>query len=436
MAKSVSRSIDSARTDLLAIEKLFVVKDIGDADNYVAWLVDEIPDNCPVCGGQAFRNQKKASHAYTDYINEENGIRIISLKYEFYKYRCLNPDCRRIFAKEIPFAIGRDNVTSRLEQLIADLVIQGSSYEDICNKFSSKLSRQAVGQIFNRWVHARDNRRKLIHSPEIIGVITGQLKEDKYVLIISCDDGIRILDILLGVDSDRIITSLRRFGTNVSKCILTDCDPTVYTAVKEALPGVLHIIPAEMWLRLVREDFSLLANEFLRWAEPSIHNKLELILDKKVADEQNTSVELKRIFAARPELLEPYKDYHYLRDVITNREFRWSINELDEWPEKIDIPFRERLDSTLLQYDVYREEICRQQEHSEYVPDNLLSATDLLEGQIRSRRNFSDEALRAAVLYSIESDLEHWQGLEIEEVIRKLNELQNGSRRRNIYDYE
>ena len=298
------------------------------------------------------------------------------------------------------------------------------------------LSRQAVGQIFNRWVHERDDRRALAKTPEVIGVITGQLEDNKYVLIISCDDGIRILDIMLGVDSSRIVASLQRFGSNDSKCVLSDCDPTAYAAVKEALPYAVHIIPAEMWLKLVREDFTMLSHGIMRWAEPRIRNKQELILAPKVADEQYTSVELKRIFAARPQLKEPYQDYHYLRDLIMNREFSWDITELDQWPEGIDNKFREQLDSTILQYNLYREEIFRQQEHPEYVPDNLLSATDRLEAAIQTRRSFSDEVLRAAVLYSIESDLDHWQGLEIEEVIRKLNELQVGSKRRNMYDYE
>ncbi len=436
MAKRISRPVESARTDLLAIEELFVVKGKGDENNYVAWLNDEIPDCCPACLGKEFRNHNLFSHTYTDYIKDDNGIRIITLRYEFYKYRCLNPECGRIFAKEIPFAAGRDNVTSRLEKLIADSVIHGSSYEEISNGFDGKLSRQAVGQIFNRWVHERDDRRTLVKLPEIIGVITGQLEENKYVLIISCDNDIRILDIMLGVDSSRILASLRRFGSNVSKCVLSDCDPTVYAAVKEALPGALHIIPAEMWLKLVREDFTLLSHDIMRWAEPRIRNKQELVLAPKVADEQYTSVELKRIFDARPQLKEPYQDYHYLRDLIMNRDFSWDITELDQWPEGIDYGFREQLSSTILQYDLYREEISRQQEHPEYVPDNLLSATDRLETVIQNRRSFSDEVLRAAVLYSIESDLEQWLGLEIEEVIRKLNELQNGSRRRNIYDYE
>ena len=41
MAKRISRPMDSARTDLLAIEELFVVKGKGDENNFVAWLNDE-----------------------------------------------------------------------------------------------------------------------------------------------------------------------------------------------------------------------------------------------------------------------------------------------------------------------------------------------------------------------------------------------------------
>ena len=144
MAKRISRSIDSARSDLLAIEELFVVKGEGDSDNYVAWLCDEIPDCCPFCLGKKFKNHNLFSHTYRDYIREDNVPRIINLKYEFYKYRCLNHDCGRIFAKEIPFATVRDNVTLRLENFIADSVIRGSSYEQISESFGSVLTRQAI----------------------------------------------------------------------------------------------------------------------------------------------------------------------------------------------------------------------------------------------------------------------------------------------------
>ena len=147
------------------------------------------------------------------------------------------------------------------------------------------------------------------------------------------------------------------------------------------------------------------------------------------------SSDLKRIFAERDALIEPYKDYHYLRGRIMDRDFRWSIEELDEWPDTIDNAFRQQLYATLIQYHEYRTEIALHQEHWEIVPNGLLSAIDRLEEVIRPRRTFSEEALQAAVLYSTDADPENWQGAEIEKVISKLLELQEGSRRKQ-HDYE
>lgn len=437
MPRRMLRPLDSVRTDLLAIDELFVVRGQGDNNNYVAWRYEyeEKPVCCPICSGKEIKAHDKFSRTYMDYIMEGNVPKIINLKYEFYKYRCKNPVCGRVFQAEISFATINDHVTHRLEDKIAELVIGGSSYEEISsNTFGGQLTRQAVGQIFVRWVHMRNDRRSLIYLPTVIGAITGRTDDNTYILIVSCDDGIRVLDVLLGMDSAKVIASLRRFGSKASRCILTDCDPTIYAAVKEALPDVLHIIPAEMWLKLVREDFSLLSHDIMRWAVPSIKNKRDLVLAPKVADEQNTSIELQRIFSARSELKEPYKDYHYLRDLIMNRGFRWDISELDAWPDDLDSTFRERLGATLLQYNLYREEIARHQEHPEFVPDNLLTATDRLEELISTRRNFSEEALQAAILYSVDSDLDHWQGIRIEEIIIKLSRLQKSSRRSDYDD--
>ena len=100
-----------------------------------------------------------------------------------------------------------------------------------------------------------------------------------------------------------------------------------------------------------------------------------------------------------------------------------------------DMKFCEQMDPTFLQYSEYRSEIARQEEHREVVPETLLFQTDRLEELIGERSIFSEEALQAAVLYSVDADPENWQGIKIEEIIKKLTELQKGSRRRND-DYE
>ncbi len=433
MPQRVHRREDQARTDLLALNELIVLKGKGDPDHFYAWLDDLAPEHCPLCNGSEIKVQNLFSHTYTDCIMEGTAPRVISLTYEFYKYRCKNPECRHIFAPEITFASVNSNLTRRLEKQIASMVIEGQSYASIASSFREMITRQAVGQNFNRWITARNEQRMLRKPPSVIAAITGQTEKEDYTLTLSCDEGIRILDILLGVDTDRIAASLKRFGSPESRFVLTDCNPTVYEAAKEALPKALHIIPAEMWLKLVRRDFIEYARGPLRWLQ--IRNKLDLLLEAKANSEENTPPNLRKIFSSRPELKDPYDDYHYLRDIIFNREIQWHINELDEWPAGIDDAFRDQLSATLIQYREYREEIARHEDHRDCVPVTLLASTDRLEELIRSRRCFSEEVLQAMVLYSTENDPDRWEGVGIADVINKLSSLPESSRR-NEYDDE
>ena len=442
--------LDAVRTDLLAIDELFVVRGLGDSDNYEAWQYEyeEKPDCCPVCSGKEIKVQNKFSRIYTDYIIEDNMPRIIDLKYHFYKYRCKNPDCGRVFQTEISFATVNDHVTHRLEDKIAELVIGGSSYEEISrNAFNNQLTRQAVGQIFVRWVHARNENRKTKGQHNIIGAITGNTDRDVYTMIFACkkekdEQGtialrIYVLDILLGVETDSIVASLRRYGNNTTHFILTDCNPTVYSAAKEALPKAVHIIPAELWVKLVRQDYVDYIQPSLRWLP--YRNKMDLMLQQRPPDKEYTDPLLKRMFDVREGLEVTYTDYQNIVDKITDREVRWNINELDQIPEDMYDPvFREQMSATMIQYKEYREEIAREAENWEIVPETLLFQTDRLEELIRGRRTFSEEALQAAVLYSIKSDTEDpqdWQGVRIEEIIKKMSELHRDGRRRNN-DYE
>lgn len=431
MAQRLLRRDDPARTEQLAIDELFVLKGMGDAAYFYTWLEDDPPECCPLCGGTKLKTQNRFSRVYKDCVTTGSVLQVITLDYGFYKYRCLNPECRHIFSQPIHFATVNDNVTRRLEDTIADMVITESSYSAIAAAFQDRLTRQAVGQIFNRWTRTRNERRTMRTVPGVVCILTGNTDRDKYTLLLSCDDGIRILDILYGIDTVKIIASIRRFCGAGTTYVLTDCDPVVYSAAKEALPQAVHIIPAELWLKLVRNDFAELAHEMMRWV--SVPNKEQLLLAPKAAEEENLSYELKRIFDARPDIKEPYEDYHYLRFTITDWEFRWHIEELDEWPDTIDNTFRQQLSVTLFTYREYRREISAHQEHWDQVPISLLFATDRLEELIRSRRTFSEEALQAAVLYSTGADPGDWRGVDIEAVINKLMQLHQRSRR-NKYE--
>ena len=152
MAKHIFRREDEGRTELLGQDELFVQKGKGSDTYYNAWLHDPEIECCPRCGSDAVKTQDLFSKTYMDLVSEGEKKKVIQLEYEFYKYRCLNKDCRHVFSKPVCFASRRDNVTFRLENEIAQRVLNGASYAQVANQLSGSISRQAVGQIFNRWV--------------------------------------------------------------------------------------------------------------------------------------------------------------------------------------------------------------------------------------------------------------------------------------------
>ena len=432
MARRSRREEDSRRTELLAIDELFVLKGKGDENTFHAWLYDDRPDCCPFCDGAEMKVQGHFFRQYADVIRLGESLKIIDLVYEFFKFHCQRDSCRRIFSAKITFASVQDNVTYRLENKIAELVIRGRTYAGVCAEIQEGLSRQAVGQIFNRWTASRADRRKLLAPPRVIAAVTGRTASGEYTLILSCDDGIRVLDVLLGIDSVRVTDALRRYGQGVSACVITDCDPTVFAAAEEALPKALHIVPAEMWFRQVREDFRDYSRSSLRWVP--VARKEEHLMAPPPRGQEAYPLDLRRIFEARPGLKEPYKDYHYLEDAVTNREVRWAQEELDAWPEGLDADFRRSMETSLLQYQVYRPYIHSQEENRDLVPENLLSATDQLEFQLGRRHVFSENVLRALLLFSLNADLDRWTGVPIEDLINHLDSMSETGK--GDYDYE
>ena len=115
MAKHIFRREDEERTELLGHDELFVQKGKGSDTYYNAWLHDSEIECCPRCGSDAVKTQDLFSKTYLDLVSDGQRKKVIQLEYEFYKYRCLDKDCRHVFSKPVGFASKRDNVTFRLE---------------------------------------------------------------------------------------------------------------------------------------------------------------------------------------------------------------------------------------------------------------------------------------------------------------------------------
>lgn len=255
MAKHIFRREDEERTELLGHDELFVQKGKGSDTYYNAWLHDSEIECCPRCGSDAVKTQDLFSKTYLDLVSDGQRKKVIQLEYEFYKYRCLDKDCRHVFSKPVGFASKRDNVTFRLENEIAQQVLNGASYAQIANRLSGSISRQAIGQIFNRWVRKKEARRKTTMLPSRLAILSGKTDKDQYTIFLNVDHGIRVYDIVYGVSSADIAAVLLKDGVPNVQVVLSDCNPIVVDAIRGYLPNALHIIPVEYWFSLVYAAF-------------------------------------------------------------------------------------------------------------------------------------------------------------------------------------
>ena len=419
MSKRIHRRLDEERTELLGQPELFVERGRGTPNYFYGWNLEPDIEVCPLCGGQVIKMQDLFSKTYKDIINDNGKKRVISLEYGFYKWRCLNGQCRHIFAKEIEFASKYDNVTYRLEEEIASKVMQGHTYGEIDNQLQGSISRQAVGQIFNRWVRKKEELRRLQSSPSHMAIISVETEKDRCVLFLNLDDGIRIFDVLYGVNSSEIAAVIRKLDTTKVKTVLTDCEEIIVAAAKDFFPSAVHIIPVEFWFRLVTADFKAFSHETLKWC--AVRGKdTKIMMSRTLLGPMVT--DLQQIFVARPSIQQPYEDYNILREIISNRDELWVYEELLEWSASVGGEFGDYLSVTIMQLQHYRQEIENHIYHRDEVPEPLSRQVDMLEIALKTERFFSTEAIKAKLLYGMQTDLEHWIGIPFGDVLRSLYE--------------
>lgn len=429
MAKRTVRRWDEERTELLGQNELFVQEGKGGEHYYYAWLQEPEVETCPLCSCKAIKMQDLFSKTYQELIRKGDGSAIVTLEYGFHKFRCLNSECRHIFAKEIHFASRNDNVTYRLENEIVRLVMSDFSYGAISNQLQSAITRQAVGQIFNRWVRKKDELRITQSPPSNIAIISGLTDRDRYTLILNLDDEIKVYDALYGVQSSDIAAALRRIGTENIKTVLTDCDPTIVETVKDYLPNADHIIPVYYWFKLVSDDFSVFSHDRIKWC--TVPDKDFLAMEPVTGLGLRTS-NLERLFRERPAIKIPHKNFNDLRALINRRDEMWVFEELVEWVAGLDPDFRNELSTTIDRLHLHRVEIEAHVHHRELIPEQLFMLTEAIEHRISNMRTFSAEVLRARVLYSTEAELSNWSGIPITDVLTVLDTLNGGDR----YEYQ
>ena len=423
MGKRIVRQWNEENTELLAQSELFVQKEKGNNEYFVVWLQEPEVEACPWCSGKAIKMQDLFSKTYLDLIHENGRSYVITLEYGFHKFRCLNSECRHIFAKEIHFASKYDNVTYRLENEIARLVMSGLSYGKISDQLQDSITRQAIGQIFNRWVRKKDDHCKIQNPPSCIAIISGTTDKDRYTLILNLDNSICVYDALYGVQSSDIAASIRRIGITNIQTVISDCDPTIIETIKDYLPGATHIIPVHYWFKLVSDDFSIFSHDRIKWC--TVRDKDNLIMEPVAGLGLHTS-NLERLFRERPAVKVPHKNFNDLRTLINRRDEMWVFEELVEWIAELDPDFKDYLSLTIDRLYLHQNEIEAHVHYRDLIPEQLFKLTEEIEYHISNMRTFSAEVLRARLLYSTEADLQNWNGVPITNVLTTLNTLNGG----------
>ena len=432
MAKRTHRPLDTDRTGLLGLDELYVLNGRGDRNNFFAWQHEHELNCCPLCGGKAIKIQDHFAKTYFDYIVDSGHPRVIRLTHEFFKYRCLNEKCRHIFSKEIGFASKFDNVTYRLENEIARKVIEGYSYSLVQGLFQDTISRQAVGQIFHRWTQRKESARAIQDPPSSLAILTGHAGENRYTLFLNLDDGIRVFDVLLGVDSADIGSVIQKLVPGVGT-VITDCDPTINDAVANYLPSALHIIPVELWLRPATELYQEFAHIKIKWCPVARKDSLIMIPRSRINRDE---YDLERLLAARPEVKPAYEDYSRLRGLIERRGELWVYEELLEWADSVCDDTNDFLAPSLYLLQAYRSEIEAQTQHREAVPARLAEYVSELEDLLSQAKTFSEDILKARVLYAVDTDLQDWRGVPIQNVIQTLQDMDLATKRKRREPYE
>ena len=83
----------------------------------------------------------------------------------------------------------------------------------------------------------------------------------------------------------------------------------------------------------------------------------------------------------------------------------------------LDLVSEGEMSATKFQLETYKQQIAAHVEHRGLVPERLHALTSRLENLISSMRTFSDEVLKARILYTVEADLEHWSGVPLDDVL-------------------
>lgn len=404
----------------------------GDAYNIFAMNPDTTVPKCERCGGSV-ENHGKFKREYVDVINQEDGsVRIISLNYLFYKYRCLSEDCHTVFQKNNNFAKVNAHVTNRMEDYIVYLATY-MSYADVSNKVLSSVTKQAVGQIVKRWTINKDEERGTFYTPQILGLVSFILDSKSYILAVDAGDkDIRIIDVLPAVSTNYIITLLIRMKVSKIEYVLTDCEPVIVDTIRDQLPNAEVLVDTDALFNVALEEF----NDIIRTDAAHVanvdkkllkRNPAEFITGKEDAHERYEVGRIREITNSKPRLSDAYDHINMLR-LILSRD--WDATEIFDWNRKVPDSCKDKFVITTANIDAYWNELLRYYMRRNEISGELYDRLLALNERVKKFKFYSDEILRGRILYiplinktEEQTREEEWRGVPLNTVIKTMDSL-------------
>lgn len=419
------KAYDQKLDDELDLEQLAATA--GDSYNIYAMNPDTSIPECPECH-KRMKNHGKYERQYLDVICEEGkSPRFITLHYLFYKYRCMDKECNRtLYQKPITFAKENANVTERLEDLIVKYA-SALSYSKTEQKIRSTVSKQAVGQIAKRWTDAKDEKRgNIFYSPQILGLESFFWDSREYIFAVDAGNSeLYIIDVLNGVDTERIQLLFSHLDKSKIKFVVTDCNPTIVDAVRDQLPGAEVLVNTDALLQEALDSF---------WEVIMSDAKHTMNIDKARLMKAPNDLEeweirfVRHITDQKPRVSAAYDHVNMLRSILSRQ---WDISDIRDWENKIPIDCKSEFLMASEYIEEYWQELLNFYKRRRIVTPELYGKLKKLDEKMQKLNSCSDELFRARVLYlckvgrRLKATDGKWHGAPYKEVMNTMDSLIN-----------
>lgn len=350
----IGKAEDQVLTEALGYDELVVTTE-SYGQYHKAHLFTVDPGMCPHClTASGAINKELGGKLYKDIIPGSDSITMFY--YEFYKYKCANPDCGKRFRQPISFAGVSDDATYRLQRQIADLVAEGKSYAWISKRYPEIGTKTTVGNIYRKWVSNNLAKVSDPYTPASLGVfeIPFASGRDSFILFLDCNAGLNVIGV---VPSD--MTRLRKFISSLElqkvSRVLVNISPLVIDVISDYYAKQLTVIPVREWLHMVEEDY----REYFKANSKHclVPDAVDLLMSQEYAP--YSKYNLDTLLQSRPGLTEARNNLLLLRKIINGHEFQWSIEELEDWVDSAEVSLDGALEVSAKAFHEYKDMISQ-----------------------------------------------------------------------------